>query len=185
MRLAQTYTYPSEIPAEASMASMIWAANSEHRQATEPYDPFHLEVDSASEFFGLDNEQMMSLNPRQKRALTFLMWQIDDQTQEGETADAVLKEHNEETVPWYIKEHGVTDPDEIDELRFTPEDAIMKVGQDEDAFEEFVNEQLDMASLVVAGNRTLTKRLNDEYAKKIQRETEELRREEERLEATA
>ncbi len=181
MRLANKASYPSELPAIGPVASDIMDANYRAmHQANNPNHPFNLETDKAADFFQLDNEQTDKLRPKQKRALTYLMYQLDDEADQAETPAFIKKandEYSERELAKIEAEKDETLKQELEQdykedyKEVSADDAKHFAAEADERFEKTAKEYIELAGLVVAGNFLVIDMLDERYARMIELET--------------
>lgn len=175
MKLFSGYTYPGEVPAPSEMMHDVYRANfSPYGQVLKENNPFILETESALDFFCLDNVQRDEISQVGKRALTLLMWLIDDATQDGSTLDYLHTWYDD----WISELPEDERVDFVESYSLTPEGIQNEHARAEEKFVKLVGECIDMASLVVSGNETLAYKLSEEYTRKVSHDVEEIRRNE-------
>lgn len=163
-------THPAEFPLPGSFAELIEGANdrtSEHYAKHLAEDPrLKLDLDSSMDFFDLTPEQKEELDDRGKKALTALVWHIEDLIDENpvptaEERQLALERGQElaaEDPEKLIRIFGSDDPlavvKEYDEMLRTDPPA------ERDAyFKEEVKQLIDLADLVLKGNRIVIRAL--------------------------
>lgn len=164
-------THPGEVDLRGSFAHRILEANrlgAERSQDPIAHDPrLKLDTESAADYFGLNAQQKETLSPDSKRALTVLVWEIDNIIERKPVPTEAERELNVQ----YAKDMGdvfggvdiVKEYD--DHLRKHP-----AAVQDAE-FAELVGQCVDMADLVVRGNYMLTEFLSARYDEVLEYET--------------
>lgn len=152
MRLNKSVSHPGEFPVPSGMMGELENANmSRGLEKTELQKGLMLDVRPAFDFFGIGAHDANNLHPYQVDALLFLYWEVD-------------------RINYYIP-----DRDLMEDGGFTNWEEYQR--NEDRAWEHRMNEVLDTAGMVMAGNSYVCDGLRRRYRIQLEFEIETLQRE--------